>query len=252
MQQLKAIAFDLFDTLITVDRRGLQDALGRLLGSLQADGFAVQHETFLPRYREASQRFVEAARQDGRETHNRLWIGAALQQSGYAVVAEDPRIARAVEAYFSAFLDYASPLPETHAMLATLQQRYRLGLLSNFTHGPAARAILDRLGLTPYLEITVISGDIGYRKPHRQTFQTLGEQFGLPGAQIAFVGDDLENDIAGARQAGLQPIWTTYARAHKALQTTESSLWSAATPTPEVPTVASWRELLTLLGAAPG
>jgi putative hydrolase of the HAD superfamily len=192
---------------------------------------------------------VEEARRNGRETHNRFWISAALQRLGHAVPPADPRIASAVEAYFSAFLDYAALLPETREMLAALKPRYRLGLLSNFTHGPAAKAILDRLGLAPFLEVTVISGDIGYRKPHWQAFHTFGEQWGLPRAQIAFVGDDVDNDVNGARQAGLHPIWTTYARSLKPVPTTESTLWTANGADPAVPTVASWRELLTLLGS---
>jgi putative hydrolase of the HAD superfamily len=246
MRHIKAIGFDLFDTLITVERLGLHEALGRLIGSLQEQGLAVDQEAFVPVYRDTARRFTEETRRDGRETHNRFWISGALQQCGYAVSPEDPRVARAVEAYFSAFLDYAAPLPDTCEMLAALQGRYRLGLLSNFTHAPAAKAILDRLGLAPFLQVTVISGDLGYRKPHWQTFHTLGQQFGLSGEQIAFVGDDLDNDINGARQAGLQPIWTTYARAHKPAQTTASTLWATAAADPAVPTVASWHELLTL------
>jgi putative hydrolase of the HAD superfamily len=250
MQPVTAVCFDLFDTLITVERPGPQEAHGRLLRSLQEQGFAVDHETFLPVYREVSRQFVEAARLEGRETHNRFWISAALQRLGLAVPPEDGRIARAVEAYFSAFLDWAVLLPETQKMLTALKDRYRLGLLSNLTHGPAARAILARHGLVPFLEVIIISGELGYRKPHWQTFHALGHQFGLPREQIAFVGDDLENDINGARQAGLQPIWTTYARAHKAVPTTESTLWTADSVDPAVPTIASWDELLTLLDRA--
>jgi len=248
MHQVTAIGFDLFDTLITVERLGLHEALGRLVGSLQGQGLAVQQESFVPVYREASRRFVEDARSHGRETHNRFWISAALHQVGYPLSPDDRRIALAVDAYFSAFLDYAALLPDTQNMLMALKGRYRLGLLSNFTHAPAAKAILDRLGVTPFLEVTVISGEIGYRKPHAQAFDVLSERFGVPRDRIAFVGDDLDNDVHGARQAGLLPIWTTCARAHKSAQTTASTLWSGAVADPTVPTVASWGELLTLLG----
>jgi FMN phosphatase YigB (HAD superfamily) len=100
---------------------------------------------------------------------------------------------------------------------------------------------VDRLGLQEAQ---------GRLKPHWRTFHTLGEQLGLPREQIAYVGDDQDNDVNGARQAGLQPIWTTHARAHKPAQTTASTLWTAADADPTVPTVASWRELLTLFAGA--
>jgi putative hydrolase of the HAD superfamily len=247
MQHIRAIGFDLFDTLVTIQGLGLQEALGRLLGCLQDQGFAVEGDTFLPVYREASREFVAATRQHGRETHNRFWISAALQRVGQTAPPDDGRIAAAVEAYFSAFLEYATLLPGTLEALDELKHRYRLGLLSNFTHAPAAKAILDRLGLTPFLDVVLISGELGYRKPHVQVFQALWQQFEVPREQIAFVGDDLDADIQGAQAAGLQPIWTTYARAHKA---TQAPAAPPVAPTngagPAVPTIASWHDLLRL------
>jgi putative hydrolase of the HAD superfamily len=250
MEHIKAIGFDLFDTLITVQHLGLQEAMGRLMGSLQDQGFAVENKTFVPVYRDAARQFREAAHVEGRETHNRFWISAALCRLGHDISPDDGRILLAVEAYFSAFLDHAVLLPETREMLTTLKRRYRLGLLSNFTHAPAAKDIVARLGLMPFLEVTLISGELGYRKPHPRVFRELGRQFALPRHQIAFIGDDLDADINGARQAGLQPIWTTYARVHKTTASTDAVPPPANAVDPAVPTVASWGELLTLLGTA--
>ncbi len=271
MQQITAIGFDLFDTLITVHNLGLQEALDRLVRNLQAQGLALEHETFLPVYRQTAREFVEEAHKDGRETHNRFWVSTALHRVGLHLPPEDRRIADAVEAYFSAFLDHARLLPGTLEMLQTLGGRYRLGLLSNFTHAPAVQAILARLGLDACLDIQLISGDLGYRKPHGRVFQELIHQFGVPKEHIAFVGDDLQADVTGAQQAGLQPIWTTYARQYKASLTTDTeagpgpnpnapirapaarprpapAMPDADSPAPGVPMIASWDELLTLLG----
>jgi len=248
MQHIRAIGFDLFDTLITVQGLAHQEALGRMLRGLQVQGLAVDGDTFLPVYRDAARTFVTAARQDGRETHNRFWISAALHKLGYALAPDDGSIAAALEGYFSAFLEYATPLPGTHDMLAALKSRYRLGLLSNFTHGPAVKEILSRLGLLPYLDVVLISGELGYRKPHTQVFDALWQQFDVPKAQIAFVGDDLEADIQGAQTAGMQPIWTTYASTQRATPTAPAT---PPAPTnraePAVPMIASWHDLLRLL-----
>jgi putative hydrolase of the HAD superfamily len=77
---------------------------------------------------------------------------------------DDPRIASAVEAYFSAFLDLVHPIPGTLEMLAALKERYRIGLLSNFTHAPAARKILDRLGLDAHFSGDIDLGRVGLPK----------------------------------------------------------------------------------------
>ena len=206
MQQITAIGFDLFDTLITVQNLGLSQAMERLVRCLQAQGFAVESETFLPVYRETARRFMESARQNGKETHNRFWISAALQQVGIDTTPDDPRISHIIEAYFSAFLDHATLLPGTVEMLRALQGRYRLGLLSNFTHPPVVAQMLTRFGLDAFLDIQLVSGTLGYRKPHANVFQALVQHFDVPATQIAFVGDDMHADVNGAQQAGIHPI----------------------------------------------
>lgn len=218
MEHITAIGFDLFDTLITLENLGFKEAMGRLVQELQGQGFPVVPETFLPIYREAASSFMSKAREEGKETHNRFWISSALQQLGYDVVPDDTRIARVVDTYFTAFLDHAVLLPNTLLTLQTLKRHYRLGLLSNFTHAPIVYQLLKRFGLDDVLDIQLVSGALGYRKPKPLVFDALAEQFGVPHAQIAFVGDNLQADIEGAKEAGLWPIHTTYAQHYKTMQ----------------------------------
>ena len=82
MKHITGIGFDLFNTLITVDAPALEKGLNRLMRSLLKSGFAFDNAAFNQAYREAALRFVEQARQDGRETHNRFWISAALLELG--------------------------------------------------------------------------------------------------------------------------------------------------------------------------
>ena len=180
---------------------------------------------------------MTAAQHDGKETHNRFWVSTALQELGHEVQPDDARIALAVETYFSAFIDYAAPIPGTVDMLATLKGKYRLGLLSNLTHAPAALRIIDNLGMTSFFDAVVVSGQFGYRKPHPRVFLELLDQLGTSKEQTAFVGDNLEADIHGARQIGIQPIWMTYVQSQKALEALGPADPQPATPTfPPSPT----------------
>lgn len=242
MHDVKAVAFDLFNTLITVDMPSRWSSIDRLLDSLREQGIAAHADDFMPVYREVVREFVSEAERLGKETHNGVWVSTALQRLGLDVPPEDPRVGRVVEAYFSAFVDNAHELPGTADMLAALKPRYRLAVVSNLTHGPAAHQMLQHLDLARHFEVILVSGDLGYRKPHPQIFRSLVEALDLPPSAIVFVGDDPRTDVQGSFDAGMRPVQTVYAQRLKdvaALKTPPSEL--------SVPAITCWQDLLNLL-----
>lgn len=247
MNHIKALGFDLFNTLITVRPDALDSALARLTDSLDSSGISIDHEIFRRDHRQAALRFIEETRTDGRETHNRFWISAALESQGYCIPPDDERIAEAIEAYFSAFLDYSTLIPETTETLMTLKKRYPLGLLSNFTHGPAARQILEVLQLDELFDTIVISGEVGYRKPHPLVFQMFCSELGHSSEEIAYVGDDPEPDVEGALRSGLQPIWMTYVRDRNIPFAPGVASEQLKNVDGDIPRISSWQDLLVLL-----
>ena len=247
MDHIRAIGFDLFNTLITVEPQTLQEAHRRLFSSLSESGFQLEEDAFRQAHRQAAMDHLAECQKDGRETHNRFWISAALADQGYQVSPDDLRIADAVERYFSAFLEYCHLIPGTGYMLETVKKSYRLGLLTNFTHGPAARNILDHLGITSFFGIILISGELGYRKPHPSVFLKLIEEFGVETEQILYVGDDPEPDIKGARAVGIQPVWTTYVMDHQIPYARGILTGVPEPPDPPVPRISTWQDLLSLL-----
>ncbi len=52
----------------------------------------------------------------------------------------------------------------------------------------------------------VISSEVGFKKPHRSFFEKACAHLGLEPRQVVCVGDDLENDVTGAVQAGLSAV----------------------------------------------
>ena len=247
MNEIKAIGFDLFNTLLTVEAKTLETANNLLFRTLLQSGVNLDEEQFRKSYREAAMRFLEECRRDGTETHNRFWISAALQAQSFDIFPDDPLIASAVEAYFSAFYDRCHLIPGTREMLGTLKRFYRLGLLSNFTHGPAVRKIIDHLGLRPFFDVVLISGELGYRKPHPMVFRKLVEGLGVESSQILYVGDDVGPDIVGARRSGLQPVWASYVQDHHIPYGPGILSRDTATPDSGVPRISNWDDLLSLI-----
>ncbi len=113
MENIKAVGFDLFNTLITMELLALKDALTRLTGSLKENGFAIDHGQFVKAHSEAVLDFLEQTKRDGRESHNRFWVSTALAKLGHDVSPDDPHISTAVDVYFSAFIQHATIIPGT-------------------------------------------------------------------------------------------------------------------------------------------
>jgi FMN phosphatase YigB (HAD superfamily) len=53
----------------------------------------------------------------------------------------------------------------------------------------------------------VVSSEVGWRKPSSGFYSALVSQTGVAASQIVMIGDSWLNDIAGARQNGLQALW---------------------------------------------
>jgi len=249
MERIEAVGFDLFNTLITVEHQALEHAVKRLVQSLLQSGLEVDADRFVEDHRSAARSFLEQTRIDGRETHNRFWIQQALERQGFQLEPEDKRIASAVDAYFSAFQDYVSLIPGTLDVLERLRSTFRLGLLSNFTHPPAAHAILRSTGLDSFFDVLAISGDIGYRKPHPTAFRELVRGLGIESSRILYIGDDPEPDVTGALQSGLRPVWSTYVRDHGLAFAPGYVGQDGDRPGDDVPRISAWQDLIALLGS---
>jgi putative hydrolase of the HAD superfamily len=250
MATVKGIGFDLFGTLVLQEHFSFEQCLDNLYHSLQTSGFVLEQQRFVEVYRQVTRRCMDQATADGRETHNRFWIAGALQALHYAVAPEDPRVQRAVDQYFVPFITCCRVIPGTCEMLSKVAGRYRLALVSNFTHPPAVEQILARIGIRQFFDEVLVSGQLGVRKPHPAVFAELTRRLKLSPEEIIFVGDELQTDIVGALGAGLCTTWMTYRQRLEQPSPLGQFLEvpeSAAQVQPDY-VVANWAEFLAILG----
>lgn len=99
------------------------------------------------------------------------------------------------------------PVEDAGRVVPHLRRQMTVGVLSNYPHPPTVRNSLQRFGLLPHLDTLSISGTIGWAKPDQRAFAHAIEDMGLPPAQVLYVGDDLVNDMAGAKAAGMATAW---------------------------------------------
>ena len=83
-------------------------------------------------------------------------------------------------------------------------QGYTLGLISNMS-APAGD-LAANMGLTPYLDMAVTSGEAGAEKPHPPIFREALRRAGVAAESAMHVGDQIMSDVEGAANAGISPV----------------------------------------------
>jgi len=97
--------------------------------------------------------------------------------------------------------------PDALSVLSELKSaQIRIGVLSNFDHYPHIYEVLQATGLAPYMDATVISGEVGLKKPDKAIFALGVSSLGTDAKRTFFIGDHPELDFDGAENAGLQAI----------------------------------------------
>jgi putative hydrolase of the HAD superfamily len=120
--------------------------------------------------------------------------------------------------------------PEVFEVLQALKARdLILGVLSNWDIrlGP----LLEELGLMPYFDYVILSAVVGWEKPHRRIFEAALELACVPADKVLHVGDNYQQDVVGAQQAGMFAVW----------------LRRRGKETADCPVISSLRELVTII-----
>lgn len=136
-------------------------------------------------------------------------IVCELVEGLYDQTPSDEQVEQLVEARRRLFVDVIELDEQVLPLLDRLGQRYQLGLVSNYPCGTSIRASLDATGLAERFETIVVSGDVGYVKPHPLPFRTALDAMGVDPTEAAYIGDNWLGDIQGAKRLGMTAIHTT-------------------------------------------
>ena len=79
-----------------------------------------------------------------------------------------------------------------------------LGLISNVDRD--IDADYERLGLANWLQIKIISKDVGFTKPHPEILQAAVAKAKVEPAETIYVGDQYDIDVVGANGVGMRGI----------------------------------------------
>jgi len=212
---IKAITFDLWQTLILDSPEGLQRAReARIQGVreiLASWGIGVGLAEMEQAYEESGKRLQE------------IWKGptdvSLMEQVGIFLGSLDHRYFPSLGSEALAMLERAYASPILGAMPAlnegaveTLEwlkgKNYKIGLISNTgrTPGYMLRIVLERLGILEYFDALTFSDEMRLRKPDPRVFHSTLERLSAAPRNAIHVGDDLKADVVGAKGAGMRAI----------------------------------------------
>ncbi len=198
----RAVLFDLDDTLFDHRRsaRAALTALHRDHGrGTDLDAFEREHTKYLEVMHVevlAGRVGLDAAR---RERFRRVF-------DALGVTLADPQVDAVASAYRSGYMAARRALDGAAELLAALRPYARIGIVTNNLL-EEQRDKLEYCGLAPFVDELVASEDVGVSKPDPGIFAIALARMAVAAGEAVMVGDSWANDVAGAVNAGIRPIW---------------------------------------------
>jgi HAD superfamily hydrolase (TIGR01549 family) len=213
-----AVLFDLFDTLVLLDRSRLPEV--HVNGKTRRTTAGHLHRAFQPFAPGLSlEDFVDAlfwsweeAERIRGESHREVTaperFGMMFGRLGLGQGMVPPEALQMLLATHMKELSKAVVFPEHHGdLLRGLKKRHRLAVVSNFDYTPMAWHVLEREGVAGLFETVVVSDEVGWRKPSPVIFELALQRMGTAPGDALFVGDRADIDVAGAQGVGMAAAW---------------------------------------------
>ena len=223
MGDIKAITFDLWDTLVIDDsdeakraEQGLRskfDERRHLLWEALNTTEPIGLETVRLAYNVGDAAFNKVLK----EQHITWHIAERLRVilNGLGRELPDEIFNAVVRAHEEMEVDIPpDAMPDAVPVLERLARRYKLCIVSDAIVSPGGclRRLLENHGLAKFFNGFAFSDEVGHSKPHRSMFESAAGQLGVEIGEMLHIGDRDHNDVKGPQQLGMKAILFTASR----------------------------------------
>ena len=202
---IKHIFFDLDRTLWDFEKNSHETLLELCVAhNLSAKGIE-DYEAFIKNYKVHNEALWDLYRVDkiSQKDLRRERFERAL--ADYKVV--DAELATKIgEDYISICPKKNKLFPHTIEVLDYLSKKYTLHIITNGFH-EVQHIKLQHAGLTPYFDKIITSEQVGVKKPNPKIFNYALQKANTSAEESIMIGDDLEVDVLGAEQMGIQGVY---------------------------------------------
>lgn len=112
--------------------------------------------------------------------------------------------------YYENMYKLAKPTSDALAVLKKLKTLgVKTAIVTNIPKHRVAdqRRKIQALGMESLFDHIIISGELDIHKPDRRIFDYAADLLGVANEKCLFIGDDLQSDVVGARNAQMEVLW---------------------------------------------
>jgi putative hydrolase of the HAD superfamily len=205
---IKAITFDLWNTIMDYNVDYSDNRVAAILAALKNDGYETDRIKTMDAY-ESAVNFVHITwKNQQRNVATAELIDLILDRLD-ATLAGATREKLAHELEHAILTKPPQLLDDTKRLLESLHSKFLLGLIcdTGMTPGRILRQILSSYGIMDLFSCHVFSNEVGVTKPHPLIFRTALERLGVTAADAVHIGDLLTTDVMGAKAVGMKAVW---------------------------------------------
>ncbi|MDQ3050695.1 MAG: YjjG family noncanonical pyrimidine nucleotidase [Bacteroidota bacterium] len=205
MKQYKAVFFDLDHTLWDFELNS-QSAIAELYHEhkLESLGITGLHD-FIAAYRDINKKMWDEYHRNtiSKETLRAGRFSRTLESFGISNLKLAEQLAAG---YITACPVKTNLFPGTMEILEYLSEKYSLHIITN-GFKEVQHLKIRNSGIAHFFEHIHISEEIGFKKPEPEIFNYAVKQSRAVHEQCVMIGDNLDTDIAGAENAGIDPVF---------------------------------------------
>ena len=202
---IRHIFFDLDHTLWDFDRNS-----GLAFNSIfEKHKIKVRLEDFLAVYTPINADYWKLYRED-KVTKEDLRYGRLKDSfEGMKVNVTDLQIKQLSIDYIDHLPNHNHLLEGTMEILDYLHPNYKLHIITN-GFKEVQHKKMESSGILKYFKTVTTSEDVGVKKPHRRIFEVALENAEAKVEESIMIGDNMEADVQGAKNFGMQAIFYNY------------------------------------------
>jgi HAD superfamily hydrolase (TIGR01549 family) len=223
MTRVKAVTFDLWDTVIVDDSDEPKRAAQGLPSKPMERRNLVQE--YLQRHEPVTRQLVDEAYDKTDAAFREVWYGKnvtwEVEERLLMLLKElerrlpDDELAELVRLHEDMELKVRPDfVPGVKEAIRSLHGKYKLGVISDaiFSPGRTLRELLSGEGVLECFDAFVFSDEIGCSKPAPAVFESAAEQLGVRLEEMVHIGDREQKDVDGAHAVGARAIFCPIAK----------------------------------------